>query len=146
MNEKDEIRIVLMAENEPFLRAISSFIARHADLKIIGTFGGDGTSLKRVQSLRPKVILLDMDMASQNGLATINRLRALLPRVALVALSLIDSQGFRRATLAAGADELVQKLDISTALFPAIFRAANDGGTEGESSGHQLHGSGLSKI
>lgn len=146
MNEKGEIRIVLMAENEPFLRAIISFISRHAGLKIVGTFGGDGTSLKRVQSLRPRVILLDMDMTSQNGLATINRLRALLPRVALVALSLIDSQGFRRATLAAGADELVQKLDISTALFPAIFRAANSGGIEGDSNSLELHESGLSKM
>jgi DNA-binding NarL/FixJ family response regulator len=146
MNEKDEIRIVLMAENEPFLRAITSFITRRAGLKIVGTFGGDGTSLKRVQSLRPQVILLDMDMTSQNGLATINRLRALLPRVALVALSLLDSQGFRRATLAAGADDLVHKLDLSTALFPAIYRAANNAGTEGDSNSLELHESGLSKM
>ena len=146
MNEKGEIRIVLLAENEPFLRAITSFITRHADLKIVGTFSGDGTSLKRARSLRPQVILLDMDMTRQNGLATINRLRALLPRVALVALSLIDSQGFRRATLAAGADELVHKLDLSTALFPAIYRAANNGGIEGGSSGLELHESGLSNM
>ena len=145
MNESDEIRIVLMAENEPFLRATTSFIERNADLKIVGTFNGAAVSLKRTQSLRPEVILLDMDMTGQSGLVTINHLRALLPKVAIIALSLIDSQGFHRATLAAGADELVHKLNLSTELFPAIYRAAHIGPSEGDPNGFGVQESGLSK-
>jgi two-component system response regulator DegU len=146
MNENGEIRIVLMAENEPFLRAITSFIDRHADLKIVGTFNGDRVSLKRTQSLRPEVILLDMDMVSQNGLVTINHLRALLPKVVIIALSLIDSQGFRRATLASGADGLVHKLNLSTALFPAIYQATHHNRSEGDPNGFEAHELGFSKM
>lgn len=146
MNKSDEIRIVLMAENGPFLRATKTFIGRHADMKVVGIFNGDGVSLKRTQSLRPEVILLDMDMSGQSGLVTINHLRALLPKVAIIALSLIDSQGFRRATLAAGADELVHKLNLSTELFPAIYQAAYNGRIEGDPDSFGVQESGLSKM
>ncbi|HZD58247.1 MAG TPA: response regulator transcription factor [Anaerolineales bacterium] len=146
MNKGDGIRIVLMAENEPFVRAATSFISRHADMKIVGIFNGEEASLKRTQSLRPEVILLDVDMVRQNGLVTINHLRALLPKVAIIALSLIDSQGFRRATLAAGADGLIHKLNLGTELFPAIYKAAYNGRIDGNADRLETEETGLSEM
>jgi DNA-binding NarL/FixJ family response regulator len=51
-------------------------------------------------------------------------LRKGMPGVGIIALTLLNGNVYRRAAMAAGADDLVRKAELSTNLLPAIRRVA----------------------
>ena len=62
--------------------------------------------------------------ARQAGLieALLPRLRAQLPKTRFVVLTLWDTDAYRQAALAAGADEFVPKSQMTSHLGPALLR------------------------
>lgn len=115
------IRVLLVDDNEAFLRVASDFLQRQHELIVVGAVRGDEEALVQAQDLGPHVILIDLD---KPGLETISRLRKVLPNVGIVALSLLEDNVYRQAARAAGADDLVCKTKLITNLLPAIRRAA----------------------
>jgi NarL family two-component system response regulator LiaR len=125
--ERGEIRILFIAGNPTFQPVVTRFLKRCDELSLVGTVQGSERVLAQALDLRPQVILFDLDTSDRTGLAAIAELRAALPEASLVALSLLGADGYRRAVLAAGADDLVLKSSLRTDLLPAIRRAAQDG-------------------
>jgi DNA-binding NarL/FixJ family response regulator len=125
--KSDKTRILLVAANRAFLHVTTRFLKRHDELVVVGAVDSGEDALAQVQELRPQVIVFDMDMPGQAGLETIHCLRTMLPRVGIIALSLLDAEGYGQAALAAGADDLVAKVALSTHLLPAIQRAKQNG-------------------
>ena len=80
---------------------------------------GVDEALIQVQDLRPRVILIGLD---RPGLDAISRLRKVLPGAGIIALSLLNDDAYRQAALAAGADDVVRKAELTTELLPAIWR------------------------
>jgi two-component system nitrate/nitrite response regulator NarL len=121
--EKDsKISVLLVDDHEAFLRVATEFLQRHDELAIVGAARGGEEALTLAQDLRPQVILIDLNMPGLSGLETIARLRAMLPEVSIIALTLLDPKAYRQAALAAGADDFVPKANLSTDLLPAIQR------------------------
>jgi CheY-like chemotaxis protein len=65
------------------------------------------------------VILIGLDMP---GLEILPRLRNMLPDAGIIALTLLNDNAYRQAALAAGADDVVRKAELTTELLPAIRR------------------------
>ena len=123
--ERGKMRILFIAGNPTFRPVVLRFLKRYDELNLVGTVSEQ--VLAQAQELRPQVILLDLDMSDRTGLATLSALRASLPEVGIIALSLLDAEGYRQAVLAAGANDLVLKNNLRSDLLPAIRRAAPDG-------------------
>ena len=85
------------------------------------TCGGE-EALAQAQDLGPQVILIGLDMPGLTGLETIRRLRNMLPDVGIIALTLLEGNAYWQAAMAAGADDLVPKAELTTELLPAIRR------------------------
>lgn len=122
-----ETRILFIAGNPTFRPIVARFLKRYAELHLVGSVSDSQQVVAQALYLQPQVILLDLDTSDHTGLETISNLRAALPHVGLVALSLLDAVGYQQAVLAAGADNLVLKSNLRTDLLPAIHRAALDG-------------------
>jgi DNA-binding NarL/FixJ family response regulator len=125
--ERDEIRILLIAGNPTFRPVVTRFLERCDELSLVGTVWESEKVMAQALYLRPEVILLDLDTSDRTGLATIADLRDALSEAGLIALSLLGADAYRQAVLAAGADDLVLKSKLRTELLPAIRRAAQDG-------------------
>jgi len=96
----------------------------------MGTASGSEETLAQAQALQPQVVLLDLlDLRTPGltGLDTISRLRSMLPEVTIIVLTLLDTETYRRAVLAAGADDIVSKARVSADLLPAIRRLVGAG-------------------
>jgi DNA-binding NarL/FixJ family response regulator len=130
--ETHQIRVLLVAANHAFLRVTARFLKRHDELVVVGAVDSGEDALVQVPGLRPQVVVFDMDMPGQAGLETIHCLRTALPEMGIVALSLLDTQGYHQAALAAGANDFVAKVTLSTDLLPAIQRAKPNGRSERE--------------
>jgi DNA-binding NarL/FixJ family response regulator len=116
------ISVLLVDDNPTFLRILRRFLGEEEGLLVVGTASSGEEALAIAQGQQPQVILLDLAMPGLGGLNTIPRLRSKMPDVSIIALTVLDSSGYREAALAAGADDFVAKADLSTDLVPAIHR------------------------
>jgi DNA-binding NarL/FixJ family response regulator len=117
-----KIRVLLVDDNEAFRRVATDFLQRQHELNVVGAMCGGEEALAQAQDLGPQVILIGLDMPGLTGLETISRLRNTLPGVGIIALTLLNDNAYRQAALAAGADDLVRKAELTTDLLPAIRR------------------------
>jgi DNA-binding NarL/FixJ family response regulator len=124
--QQSKMHILFIAGNPAFRPVVTRFLGECEELSVIDILPASEKVLAQAQDLQPQVILLDLDTSDPTGLETLINLRTLLPEVGIIALSLLDAGGYQQAVLAAGANDLVLKNNLSTDLFPAIRRAARD--------------------
>ena len=112
-------RVLLVDESQVFLKAAADFVQRQEDLVLIGAYASGEEALDEAGALGPDVALIG---DSARGLKTMSRLREMIPAVGIIALTTCDGVVYRRAVIAAGADDLVRRAVLTTALIPAIRR------------------------
>ena len=122
-----KVFVLLLDEQDSFLRAATDFLQREDELKVVGTAFGGAEALVQAQNLRPRVVLLDPSLTGGGGLEIIRHWRNLLPDARIIVLTLMDSSTYRLASLAAGADDFVSKATMVTDLLPAIRRVIEAG-------------------
>ena len=118
------ISIMLVDDSPTFLRLARQFLEAHEDMLVVGTATGGEEALARAQELRPQVILVDLAMPDLPGLQAIPRLRTALPEAGIIALTVMNSNGFRQAALGAGANCFISKTAMRKDLLPAIRHVA----------------------
>jgi two-component system response regulator NreC len=123
MDKSSPISVLMIDDNLTFLRIATRFLDAYDDVVVIGTVSEGEIALAQAQALQPDVVLVDTAMSSlQEGLKFIPQLRAVLPRVGIIALTLIGTDGYRQAVLEAGADDFVPKAAMGADLLSAIRR------------------------
>ena len=115
--------LLLVDDNSFFLRIAARFLDGFPEIKLLDSASSASEALVKAEALQPDVILLDLNMPGGSGLDLLPRLRTLAPHVRIVVLTLWDSDAYRQAALAAGADDFVPKALINSNLVPAITGA-----------------------
>ena len=117
-----KICVLLVNDNQAFLHAATDFLQRQHELVVVGVIRGYENILAQARDLQPRVILIGLDAPGMIGLQTIPRLRSTMPGVGIIALTLLNDNAYRQAAMAAGADDLIAKAELTTDLLPAIRR------------------------
>jgi len=118
------ISVLLVDDNPNFLRIATRFLQQHDDIVVVGAAGGGREALALARELQPDIVLIDLAMPGLSGLETIPRLRAMLPGVGIIALTMLDTNSYRQAALEAHANDFVPKASLDTDLLPAIRQVA----------------------
>lgn len=128
------VSVLLVDDNPAFLRIATRFLQEQCYdwVVVVGAAGGGEEGLIQAQEQRPDIVLVDLRMPGLSGLETIPLLRSMLPDVGIIALTLLESNGYREAALAAGADDFVSKFAVNTDLLPSIRRVARGGRSQGK--------------
>ena len=122
------ISVLLIDDSVTFLHATTQFLEAHEGIVVAGTADNGNDALKQAEKLRPQVILSDLAMPGLPGLQTIPKLREILPEAGIIALTVMNTNSFRQAALAAGADDFAPKATLTTDLLPAIQRVMRASG------------------
>lgn len=119
---------VLIADDHAVLQAgLESMLNAEADMVVVGS-AGDGTSAMQIAAtLRPDVILLDINMPGMNGLEALEELRKVAPQSRVVILTMHDDAQYLRQAMTAGAGGYVLKQAAGKELLSAI-RTVHGGG------------------
>jgi DNA-binding NarL/FixJ family response regulator len=125
VEESAKIRVLLVDDSPIFLDVTKAFLQRRSDLVVVGTVRRGEEVLSKAESLRPRIILVDLNMPGLGGLETIRRLRTMWPGVGIIAVTILDGDVYRQAALGAGADAFVSKFTLYTDLLPAIRRLSS---------------------
>jgi two-component system response regulator DesR len=117
-----QISVLLVDDNPTFLRIVGRYLQGEDSVTVVGSAEGGDEALALVHSLKPDIVLTDLAMPRVSGMETILRMRAAWPKMGIIALTLLDTTGYRQAALTAGADDFVAKDALNTDLMPTIRR------------------------
>jgi two-component system response regulator DesR len=118
---------LIIADDRPGVRqALRQSLPLAGSLEIVGeAVDGEG-AIELAGRLAPDAVLLDLEMASPDGLATAARLRQLYPACRIVVLTMNGDPTIRGRASQAGVDALVVK----GAPLEAIVSALRSGGEQ----------------
>lgn len=117
------IRILLIDDHSLFRSGVKLLLMRQDDFEVVGEAADGAEGLKRAMSLRPDVILLDLNMPGLSGLATLQLLVQELPDCAVIILTVSEEAEELAQALRYGArGYLLKNMDVE-ALTSAIRKA-----------------------
>ena len=114
------IRVVLADDHEMLRGEVRKFLAGQDGMEVVGEAVDGESALEQARLLQPDVVVMDISMPGGGGVTATRKIRAELPGVQVVALSLYSERVYVRAMLDAGASGYVVKDSIVRDLVPAI--------------------------
>jgi DNA-binding NarL/FixJ family response regulator len=112
---------VVIAEAHAILRErLSRFLVQQQDMQVVGDATDGPQVLRRVEALRPDILLLDLRLPNLGGLAVLPSIRAKSPRTRILLLADWFEEAFIARALQVGVHGCVLETALPTALVKAI--------------------------
>lgn len=103
-------RRILLVDDHPFLRmGLAQFINSQSDMTVCAEAGDPREAMLRVETAKPDLVLLDLNLPGKGGLELIKDLRALYPSLPILVLSMHDEPQYAPRVLRAGARGYIMK-------------------------------------
>jgi two-component system response regulator NreC len=112
---------ILIADDHPVLRSgLRVLLGADPDLEVVGEAGTGEEALRLAEELRPDVVLLDIGMPGESGIETVRRLKAKLPELVVLFLTVHEEEGMLLEALGAGGDGYLIKRADEAEIIQAI--------------------------
>jgi DNA-binding NarL/FixJ family response regulator len=118
------IKLLLVDDLACVRQGLRMRLGLEPDLQVVGEAGDGAEALALASSLRPDVVVMDVEMPGMDGLAATAALQKSAPRCAVVTLSLHDDIATRLRAHLAGSRAFVAKHQPVDQLLAAIRSAA----------------------
>lgn len=104
-------RVFIVDDSAVVRSLLRTVVSADPSLEVVGTAIDGATALQAIESVRPDLVLLDVEMPNVDGLETLRRLRAQAFRKPVVMVSAVTQRGARVTieALAGGASDYVAK-------------------------------------
>jgi DNA-binding NarL/FixJ family response regulator len=114
------MKVLLVDDSPYFIRAATRFLSEFESVVAVETARSGTDAVQAVLRERPDLVLIDINMPGMSGLTAVSRIKALEPDIRVVVVSLNESEEFRAAAEAAGADGYIAKRHFATGIV-ALF-------------------------
>lgn len=130
---------VLIVDDHPVVRTgIKSLLSNYPHLTVAGEAATAEQAVSAYRTLAPDVVLLDIRLGDESGLAVLDELLDLDPQVRVLMLSSFDDEEYLTRSLRTGAAGYVLKADSDEMLVNAIEAVAAGGRVLGPKMAHWL--------
>ena len=120
---------VCIVEDDPHARKIlGGWISRSSDFRLAGEWGDAESALGALPSLKPQVVLMDINLPGISGVEAVKRLKPGLPETQFVMLTVYEDADHIYNALTAGDTGYLLKQTPRTELFDAL-RDVHHGGS-----------------
>jgi DNA-binding NarL/FixJ family response regulator len=121
---------LLIVEDQPNVRkGLRMLLAAEPDLSVIGEVSDGEAALALAASLDPDIVLMDVELPGQDGIATTRALHLMLPQARIIMLSIHDDQHTRARAEKAGAAAFVSKSMPTETLLTTIRQVVHRSGS-----------------
>jgi DNA-binding NarL/FixJ family response regulator len=119
------IRVLLADDHALFRQGVASLLATEPDFEVVGEAADGREAVEMARALTPDVILMDVSMPVINGLEATRRIRAEMPGVKVVVLTVNDAPRTRLEAESSGAQSCLPKMIQPQRLYDALRDAAH---------------------
>lgn len=128
MNKTGDVRVVLFEDNRSLRNSLSMVLGNTRGLNFTGAFENANDAVARIQSHRPDVVIMDIQMPGVSGLEALRLIRARFPEVRVLIQTVFEDDHRIFTAICNGASGYVLKNPDTEALVRAIFEV-NAGGS-----------------
>ena len=105
----DAIRVLIVDDHQLFRRGVSSLLAGREDIEVVGEANNGAEAVERARELMPDVVLMDIKMPEMDGLAATKQLKAEMPYVRIMMLTVSETDEDLFEAIKAGASGYLLK-------------------------------------
>jgi NarL family two-component system response regulator LiaR len=123
MSEEKTIRVLLVDDHNVVRSGLGAFLHAFDDLELVGEASSGREAIRKVESLEPDVILMDLKMPEMDGAETTERIKEKFPEIEVIALTSFKEKDLVKRAMEAGAIGYLLKNVSADELADAIQKA-----------------------
>jgi DNA-binding NarL/FixJ family response regulator len=114
-------KLILLIDDHPIFRhGLEAFLTKHQPELVCLHADTPGAALESIRDSPPDIAIVDVSLAGASGIELVTRIKAELPRLSVVVLSMHDEPPYVLGAFKAGAQAYVIKTDPPRELLDAI--------------------------
>lgn len=114
------MRILLADDHEVMRHCVRSMLESKGEWIVCGEADNGRVAIEKAKELKPDLVILDIAMPLVNGFEAARAIKGLLPDTAILAYTILKSEGFLNESQRIGFDGYISKSDGSRTLLNAI--------------------------
>jgi HlyD family secretion protein len=119
-SDRDNIRILIVDDQNVVRQRLQMLLEPEPDLAVVGTANDGSKAIKQVESLRPHIVLIDLEMPGMDGVEATRVISKRFPDCRVLVLSSHDSNEYINKAMSAGAKGYLLKSTPAEELTTAI--------------------------
>jgi DNA-binding NarL/FixJ family response regulator len=119
------IRVLLADDHDILREGLKALLSMQGEMVIVGEAYTGREAVELAERLKPDVVLLDVSMPELDGLEACRRIRAYLPQVQVLMLTMHEREDYLRQALEAGAAGYLVKRTAAAELRLAVRAVAH---------------------
>ena len=120
------IRVMVVDDHELVAESLATALGDEPDIEVAGVASTLAAALALVRIAEPEVVIMDYRLADEDGIEAARRVREADPRVSVVLLTAVATEGVLRRAMAAGCSGAVTR-DVSLVNLSGVIRSAAHG-------------------
>ncbi len=118
------VRVLIVDDLEPFRRAARAVVEATADFEVVGEAADGEASVDAARTLRPDIVLMDVNLPGMSGIEATRRIRAASSRVIVLLMSTRDAQEFASRAAECGAAAYLPKSQLTPEQLLELWAAS----------------------
>jgi len=118
------LRAMVVDDSPIALQTLCSYVAQNVDVEVIARAEDGCSAVELVETVRPDVVIMDIQMPRMNGLEAARRITEKFPDIKIVLVTLHDTPEIRAAARECGARWFVPKGRLTKELTSVIAEVA----------------------
>jgi DNA-binding NarL/FixJ family response regulator len=120
-------RVALVEDNDELRRSMKKLLQRSPRLQVVADYPDAESALADMAGQQPDVVLMDVQLPKMDGVECVRLLKARMPNVLVVMLTVHDDNDSLFNSILAGADGFLLKDTVPARLVEAIEEVRNGG-------------------
>jgi len=114
------IRVLICDDHIMVRQGVRMVLQSEADIELVGEAGRGEEACALTEQLRPDVVIMDISLPDISGIEATKRIKAALPQVRIIGLTMHEEEPYVLELLKAGADGYIVKRSAAADLVGAI--------------------------
>jgi DNA-binding NarL/FixJ family response regulator len=126
--EAMQIKVAIVDDDKDMRTSLATLIRRTSSLQLAGNYANAEVALQEIPRNPPDVVLMDINMPGMAGIECVRQLKAIVPAVQVLMLTVYEDSDSLFKSLRAGASGYLLKRTSSSQLLEAV-RDVHEGGS-----------------